>query len=151
MKDEDATILKILQADSRARLDDISFETGLSVATVQRRIRAMKSNGLIARESAIVDPKLAGYAMTILIMVELERERLDQIDSFRRKVKAEPQVQQCYYITGQADFALIVLARDMQDYETMTHRMFFEDSNVKRFQTSVVMDRTKVSLDIPLL
>ena len=84
------------------------------------------------------------------MLVELERERVDQLDAFRRRAKAEPRVQQCYYITGEADFALIVLARDMQDFQELTHRLFFDDANVKRFRTSVVMDRTKVGLTVPL-
>lgn len=88
--------------------------------------------------------------MTFLVLVELERERVDQLDAFRRRAKAEPRVQQCYYITGEADFALIVLARDMQDFQELTHRLFFDDANVKRFRTSVVMDRTKVGLTVPL-
>ena len=88
--------------------------------------------------------------MTFLVFVELEHERIDQIDAFRRKARAEPQVQQCYYITGDADFAIIALARDMEDYEQLTHRLFFADSNVKRFRTSGVMDRTKVGARVPL-
>ena len=88
--------------------------------------------------------------MTFLVLVELERERVDQLDAFRRRAKAEPRVQQCYYITGEADFALIVLARDMQDFQELTHRLFFDDANVKRFRTSVGMDRTKVGLTVPL-
>ncbi|MEH6475814.1 MAG: Lrp/AsnC ligand binding domain-containing protein [Sneathiella sp.] len=88
--------------------------------------------------------------MTFLILVELERERLDQVEAFRRKVNAELQIQQCYYITGNADFALIAIAKDMQDFETLTNRLFFDDTNVKRFRTSVVMNRTKISLDVPI-
>lgn len=147
----DEAILRLLQANARERLETIAAETGLSVATVQRRIKAFKAEGVIAGEEAVIAPETVGYGMTFLILVELERERLDQLDSFRRKVKAEPQVQQCYYITGEADFALIVLAKSMQDFETLTHRLFFSDSNVKRFRTSVVMDRTKVGLSVPLL
>ena len=147
----DETILRLLQANARERLETMAAETGLSVATVQRRIKSLKAEGVIAGEEAIISPETVGYGMTFLILVELERERLDQLDSFRRKVKAEPQVQQCYYITGEADFALIVLAKSMQDFETLTHRLFFSDSNVKRFRTSVVMDRTKVGLTVPLL
>ena len=147
---EDRTILRMLQANSRERLETIAAETGLSVATVQRRIRNLKANGTILAESALISPKAAGYAMTFLVFVELEHERIDQIDAFRRKAKAEPQVQQCYYITGEADFALIALAKDMEDYEQLTHRLFFQDSNVKRFRTSVVMDRTKAGMDVPL-
>ena len=146
----DATILRLLQDNASERLETIAAETGLSVATVQRRIKSLKADGLILGETTAISPEAAGYAMTFLVMVELERERLDQLDAFRRRAKAEPQVQQCYYITGEADFALIVLARDMADFESLTHRLFFEDANVKRFRTSVVMDRTKVGLTVPL-
>lgn len=148
--DTDLTIMRLLQANARERLETIAAETGLSVATVQRRIRSLKAEGAITGEEAIVSPKAVGFSMTFLVMVELERERIDQIDAFRRKVRAEPQVQQCYYITGDADFALIVLARDMEDYEKFTQRLFFRDSNVKRFRSSVVMDRTKVSMNVPI-
>ena len=64
--------------------------------------------------------------------------------------RSEPQVQQCYYVTGEADFILICTARDMQDFEALTHRLFFEDSNVRRFRTSVSMERTKVGLSLPI-
>lgn len=150
LTDADRTILKILQENARERLETIAMETGLSVATVQRRIRNLKADGTIMAESALINPKSVGYAMTFLVFVELEHERIDQIDAFRRKIRAEPQVQQCYYITGEADFAIIALAADMEDYEQLTHRLFFKDSNVKRFRTSVVMDRSKFGASVPL-
>jgi Lrp/AsnC family transcriptional regulator, leucine-responsive regulatory protein len=146
----DQTILQMLQKNSRERLETIAYETGLSVATVQRRIRAMKDAGVIQRDSAVLSPGALGYRMTFMILVELERERIDQLDAFKRKVCADDQIQQCYYITGEADFALVALARDMDDYQLLTQRLFFDDSNVKRFRTSVVMDRTKASMDVPL-
>jgi Lrp/AsnC family transcriptional regulator, leucine-responsive regulatory protein len=148
--ESDRIILSTLQRSARERLEAIAFEAGISVATVQRRIRALKSEGYIKNDVALLSPAALGYKMTFVILVELERERLDQLDAFRRKVRAEPQVQQCYYITGEADFALIALARDMDNYQELTHRLFFDDSNVKRFRTSVVMDRSKVSLDVPM-
>lgn len=146
----DRTILRLMQKNARTRLDDIVAEAGASAATVQRRIRHLRSTGAISGEVALVDPGKVDYAMTFLILVELERESLHQMDSFRRKTKAEPQVQQCYYITGDADFALIALAKDMKDYEELTQRLFFDDSNIKRFRTNVVMDRTKVGMTVPV-
>jgi len=148
---KDMIILRLLQKNAREKLETIAFETGLSVATVQRRIKHLKSEGVITGELALISPEAVGYSMTFLILVELERERLDQVDAFRRKVRAEPQVQQCYYITGDADFALIALAKDMQDFEALTNRLFFDDANVKRFRTSVAMNRTKIGLTVPLL
>ena len=149
MHDIDRQILTLLQNDARVRLEEIASETGTSVATVQRRIKALRENGVIKGESVIIEPEAVGYGMTFIILVELERESLHQLDDFRRKMKTEPQVQQCYYITGEADFALIALARDMHDFQALTQRLFFEDANIKRFRTSVVMDRTKTGISVP--
>ena len=146
----DRLILRLLQEDSRLRLETVASEIGSSVATVQRRVKALKEAGVIAGEVLMISPEAVEFSMTFIILVELERERLDQLDAFRRKAKAEPQVQQCYYITGEADFALIALAKDMDDYQLLTQRLFFEDTNIKRFRTSVVMDRTKVGMAVPV-
>ena len=82
--------------------------------------------------------------------MQQSRERLHQLDAFRRKIHAEPQIQQCYYITGEADFALVALAKDMDEYQELIQRLFFDNANVKRFRTSVVMDRTKVGMSVPV-
>lgn len=144
----DHTLLALLQTDARTPLDRMADATGLSAATVQRRVKRLREQGVIEREAAVLDPASLGWAMTFLVLVEMERERIDVLDAFRRRMRSEPQVQQCYYITGDADFALICLARDMADYEQLTRRLFFDDMNVRRFRTSVVMERTKVGLDV---
>jgi len=146
----DRTILELLQKNSRVKLESIASKTGLSVATIQRRVKHFKSTSVIQQETAIISQEAVGYGMTFLIMVELEQEKAHQLDSFRKKVTAEPQVQQCYYITGEADFALIALAKSIDDFEQLTHRLFFDDANVKRFHTSVVMNRTKTGMTVPL-
>lgn len=146
----DLVLLDRLQTDAREKLDSLAAETGLSVPTVQRRLRRMREAGVIEAETARLSPDALGFPMTFLVLVELERERLDHLDAFRRKARAEPRIQQCYYITGEADFALIVLARDVQDFEALTRRVFFDDPNIKRFRTSVAMDRTKVGLAVPV-
>ncbi|MEM1044555.1 MAG: Lrp/AsnC family transcriptional regulator [Pseudomonadota bacterium] len=146
----DLVLLGRLQADAREKLESLAAETGLSVPTVQRRLRRMREAGIIEAETVRLSPEALGFPMTFLVLVELERERLDHLDAFRRKARAEPRIQQCYYITGEADFALIVLARDVQDFEALTRRVFFDDPNIKRFRTSVAMDRTKVGLAVPI-
>ncbi|TIO55284.1 MAG: Lrp/AsnC family transcriptional regulator, partial [Mesorhizobium sp.] len=61
-----------------------------------------------------------------------------------------PEVQQCYYVTGEADFILVVTVATMADYEALTRRLFFENNNVRRFRTFVAMDRVKVGLEVPV-
>ncbi|MGN8157267.1 Lrp/AsnC family transcriptional regulator [Salinisphaera sp. SWV1] len=149
LDDTDRILLACLQSNARTALDRLAEATGLSAASVQRRLKRLRQAGVIEREIVVVDPIAVGQTMSFIVLVELERERLHELDAFRRKVRAEPQVQQTYYITGEADFALVCTARDMANFEELTHRLFFEDRNVRRFRTSVVMDRTKVGLEIP--
>ena len=146
----DRKLLELMQADARMGLEALAERTGLSVASVQRRLKALRASHTITSEVAIVDPRKIDVGMRFVVMVELERERQDQIDAFARKVQAEPMVQQCYYITGDADFCLICLARDMDDFEDLTKRLFFDNSNVRRFRTSVVMRPHKVGLSVPI-
>lgn len=146
----DRKLLALLQEDCGIAINALADEAGLSPASVQRRLRRLRENGVIAREIAVIDPAAVGMGMSFVIMVELERERIDQLDAFRRKVAREPHVQQCYYVTGEADFVLVCVTRDMAEFEELTRRLFFGDENVRRFRTSVVMGRTKVGLTLPI-
>ena len=144
----DITIINALQKNAKVGIENLAEMTSLSTASVQRRLKALREGGIILREVAIIDPTKIGQFMSFIVLVELERERRDQIDIFVRRVTKEPQVQQCYYVTGDADFCLICTAQDMNDFEELTQRLFFEDANVRRFRTSVVMGRKKVSMEV---
>jgi DNA-binding Lrp family transcriptional regulator len=146
----DRILLDRLQTDASLGIDALAHACGLSVASVQRRLKRLRATGVIEREAAILNPVALGQPMTFVIMVELERERLEQLAAFRAAIRDEPQVQQAYYVTGESDFALVCVARDMADFEALTHRLFFENGNVRRFRTSVVMERTKVGLTVPV-
>jgi len=146
----DRQLLALLQEDARRPLDSLAAAVSLSAPAVQRRVRRLRDTGVIDREVAVIDPAAVGYPMTFVVVVELERERADQIDAFRRRAVAEPQVQQCYYVTGEGDFVIIAVARDMDDFEALTRRLFFDDRNIRRFRTSVVMGPSYRSLTVPV-
>jgi len=149
LDDIDRRLLDLLQVDARQSLERLAGEVGLSGAAVQRRVKRMRDAGVIVRDVVEVDPAAVGLPMTFIVVVELERERADQIDAFRRKAASEALVQQCYYVTGEGDFVLIALAQSMDDFEAMTRRLFFDDANVRRFRTSVVMGKALRSLPVP--
>jgi Lrp/AsnC family transcriptional regulator, leucine-responsive regulatory protein len=81
----------------------------------------------------------------------LQNERKADLDRFKTAMRAAPEVMQCYYVTGNADFILILSARDMAAFEAFTRRHFFAEDNVLRFRTSAVMDRVKTSLAVPVV
>jgi Lrp/AsnC family transcriptional regulator, leucine-responsive regulatory protein len=148
--DFDLGILEILQRDNLTSQRKIGAAVNLSAPAVQRRIKKMQEGGVIAANVAVIDPSSVGQSITILVEVQVESERVDLLDAAKISFAAAPEVQQCYYVTGEADFILVVTVPAMSAYEALTRRLFFENSNVKRFRTLVVMDRVKVGLAIPI-
>jgi len=146
----DLAILDILQRDNTVPQRVIGERVNLSAAAVHRRIRRMQEESVIVGNYAVADPALVGSPLTIVVEVHIESERLDLLDAAKRSFAADPEVQQCYYVTGEADFVLIVTVASMADYDALTRRLFFENHNVKRFRTLVVMDRIKAGLSVPL-
>ena len=61
-----------------------------------------------------------------------------------------PEVMQCYYVTGDYDYVLIATFEEMGDYEEFTKKYFLEDTNIKRFNSMVVMNQVKENLAIPI-
>ncbi len=151
MLDEiDRAILRALQDSTRLTIDALGDKVGTSRASAQRRVQNLRKTGAIAKEIAVIDSRFVASQMTFVVEVTLERERVDLLNEFRRSMAALVEVQQCYYVTGHADFILIVLAKDMPSYESFTRRMFTENPNIRRFHTNVVVDRVKVGLSVPI-
>lgn len=150
LDDLDYMILARLQSDSRAVAEDIGGDVGLSRAAVQRRIKRLRSSGVITGDVAVLNPAALGLTMTFFVAVELERERAGVLDAFRRQMRGDPYVQQCYYVTGEHDFLLVVIGRDMADFESFTRLALLNNAHIRRFTTSVVMDRVKTGQTLPL-
>jgi len=146
----DRGILKLMQECNRTTSDQISEIVGLSPAAVQRRLKRLRELKIIKSDVSVIDSKTIGLPLTIVAQVELECERIDLVDGFKKKMKSNPYVQQCYYVTGGADFILVISARSMEDYNEFTQKTFFNNGNIKGFTTNVVMDPVKVGLSIPL-
>lgn len=146
----DLAILRILQKDNTIPQRVIGERVNLSAPSVQRRIKRLEASGTIAAQTATVDPTRFGPALTIVVQVELNVETGGAIDLIKQSFIDAPEIQQCYYVTGEADFVLIILVQDMSEYEALTQRLFFSNETIKKFKTFVTMDRTKVSLEIDI-
>lgn len=150
LDDFDYRILQRWQADTRLPAKVIAEEIGLSVAAVQRRLKRLREQGVIRREIAELDPAQLGLPLTCIVLVDLDRETSADLDRFRRKMQACAEVQQCYYVTGQHDFVLIVLAADMLAFDAFARRNLVDDPNVRGFTTQVVFERVKTGTLVPV-
>ena len=146
----DAKLLNLVQQNNRLTAEQLSDLVDLSPTACQRRLKRFRENGTIVGDIAVIDPEAVGRRMTMIVQVSLEREQLEHLDQFKKSMLATPEVMQCYYVTGSADFILILTAKDMKDYENFTRRFFFNNPNIRHFNTNVVMDHVKVGLAIPI-
>lgn len=150
LDDIDRRLLKILQKNNRLTADELGEIAGVSRSAVQRRIKRFRDAAIIEADIAVVSAKAVGRPMTFVVEVEMERERTDLLDEFRRSMLALDDVQQCYYVTGHADFILVVTSTDMTAYEEFSRRVFNDNPNIRRFHSNVVIDRVKVGLQVPI-
>ena len=150
MNSLDRRLLEILQKDARTPIARLSEEANASTASVQRRLKKMREDGTIISENVVIDQEKAGFDVTAIISVDLERDRIDEIDAFKRRAKMNSQVQHCYCVAGDCDFVLVVIAKSIKDYEAFTHQFFFKDTSVRRFRTSIVVSREKTTTYVPL-
>jgi Lrp/AsnC family leucine-responsive transcriptional regulator len=146
----DAKILNAIQRNNRLTTEQLGEIVGLSATACLRRLARLRTNGAIESDIAVVSPKAVGRDFSMLVLVTLERERSDIIDRFKRSIRNTPEIMSGFYIAGEVDFALIVTATDMEDYEAFTRRFFYENPDVASFKTLVVIDRVKASFMLPV-
>lgn len=146
----DHEILARLQKDNRQTVEELAAVVGLSASAVHRRIAKLREDRVIVADVAVVDPARVGRKMTFVVELMLEKVRAAEAAAIKRRLREAPEIQQCYNITGDADLLLIITARDVEDYEDISRRLFSSDTGVRRYRTSVVMDRVKASLSVPI-
>ena len=146
----DAALLEAVQRNNRLTSEELAALVNLSPTACQRRQKRLRAEGVIESDVAIVSPKAVGRPVSMIVMVSLERERADIVDRFKRSIRAAREVMLGYYVTGDADFILVVTAQDMESYEAFTRRFFYENPDIKGFKTMVVMDRVKASFALPI-
>ena len=146
----DARLLSIVQKHNRHTSEELGSIVGLSATAVQRRLKRLREAGVIEADISIIKPKSIGRPIAMLVLVSLERERADIVDRFKQSIRQTPEVMNGYYVTGDADFVLIVTAQNMEDYEGFTRKFFYENPDIKGFKTMVVMDRVKAGFSLPI-
>jgi len=150
LDDIDVLLLNAVQCNNKLTTDQLGNLVGLSPTACQRRLKRLRKEGIIEGDVSIISPKAVGRPISMLVLVSLERERADIIDRFKKAIRSTSEIMIGLYVTGEADFALLVTARDMQDYEQFTRRFFYENPDIKGFKTMVVMDRVKASFVLPI-
>lgn len=144
----DSALLELLQKDCLIPLRELADIVHLSTASVQRRIQKLRENGYIVGNIAVLDPDKLNQVITILVEIRVNKTHVTDLNTLKKSFSG-PEVQQCYYVTGEADFMLVLLVPSMNRFQKICDDLFHNNSNVEWFKTTVVLDRVKVTLEIP--
>lgn len=148
LDDFDHRLLDLLQRDAARTLTALGDAIGLSPSAVQRRLGHYRRNGLL-REVAVLDPALLPATTLVAALVTMERDSQRVHAAFRKRMRAAPEVQQCYALAGDWDYLVIMAVSSVADYREAAERLFVDEGNVKRYDTRLVFDAVKVGLQLP--
>lgn len=146
----DRRILALLQRDARRSAETIGAEVGLSASAVQRRCARLREDGVITAEVALVDARAVGRPLTVIVDLEVEKERAELLGALQRWIADEPSIQEAWYVTGAEDYVLVVAASDVEAYDTLMRKLLADNANVRRFRTRIALGTLKRGLAVPL-
>jgi DNA-binding Lrp family transcriptional regulator len=145
--DTDFRLLELLQQDASLTNQALAQAAHLSPPTCLRRVKRLRSSGLIEREVALLNPErlaaVQGHGLTALVEVSLDRQGDEQCNAFEERVIADASVQQCYRVSPGPDFCLVVATRDMPGYLALAQRLFTGDNNVRNVKAFFSIKRAK--------
>ncbi|MEL7362345.1 MAG: Lrp/AsnC family transcriptional regulator [Bacteroidota bacterium] len=144
----DRALLGEIQADNQQTHAQLGAKVGLSASSVRRRLTALRARGVIEAEVAILAPETVG--VQAIVLVTFGEESVEGDDAFRERMRAAPEVQQCYSVAGEVDYVLVVHAPDLASYEAWGKRVLMADPTIRRYDTHLVWSRVKFSTAIPL-
>jgi len=146
----DRKILTLLQEDNQITNQDLASRVGISPPPCHRRVRRLREEGIIHRDVSLVDPAKVGRSMIVFASITLERQREDLLENFERKMARCPEVMQCYFVSGDADYLVVVSVADMDHYNEFARRVFANEPNIRMFRSSFCLSRVKYDTKIPV-
>jgi DNA-binding Lrp family transcriptional regulator len=139
----DRAILAALLDDGRLSQVELAERVPLSPTAIARRIRALEAAGIIDGYEVRIDRQALGLAMTIVISISLQSQSEDRLEAFEAAVAAAPSIVSCQMMSGEDDYLLTVLARDLADFERIHKQELARLPGVARLKSSFVLREVK--------
>lgn len=148
--DIDKKILAALQLNAHATSEQLSEIVGLSPSPCARRVRNLESAGIIKGYVAVVDQVKAGLPISVFASIKLERQREEELDRFAKAVQRWPEIVECYLMTGQRDYMLRIVVKDLEAYETFLKQTLTRLEGVASIESSFALGQVKHSQALPI-
>jgi Lrp/AsnC family leucine-responsive transcriptional regulator len=110
-------LLNSLQKNARLTNLELAKQVGLSASPCLRRVKALEETGVITGYSAIINQNKVNLSVNVFVQVSLERQSEERLQIFEEKIMEYEEVMEAYLMTGEADYLLRIVVKDLQAYE----------------------------------
>lgn len=146
----DKRILNELQGDNLITNQELAQKVGLSPPPCLRRVKKLRESKIIAKDVAIIDPFKVNKTL-VFTSITLLQQREDLLSNFERKMLEHPEILQCYFISGEVDYILVICVDNMNHYHDFARRIFANEPNIKTYRSNICLSQikhqTKIELD----
>jgi len=137
LDDFDRRLLDLVRRDNLQPARVLADKVGLSESAVSRRLRRLRDEKVIVADVAVIDEARLERALSMHVLVEMEREGTAVLDALIDSLTARPEVRAAWYVTGETDFVLYVVVPTMEAYEVFTREVLNDDARVRAFKTLI--------------
>jgi len=145
----DLKILQLLQENSKITNLDLSKKIGLSPAPTLERVKKLELNGVIQSYHAKVDSSKLGLNVSTFVLVSLAWQKENALENFIAKVNDISDITEAYIITGDGDFLLRIICKDIADYEQVLFKKLSKIQEVERIKTLMTLSKVKKTKVLP--
>lgn len=139
----DVRILRVLKQDGRISVQALSEIVQLSPSPVARRLARLEQSGVVSGYAALIDEAHLGFGVSVFVSVKLDRQVDDALAQFETAIHTMDEVIDCWLMTGNRDYLLRVVTRDMAEFEQFLVGRLTKLAPVAEIESSIPLRRVK--------
>jgi len=150
LDNNDIRILQLLQENAQLTLKEISSKINLSMTPTHDRIKRLENEGVIEKYVTILNKKMLGNPMTVYCNITLDKQQKNHFEEFEKAIKQFPEVIECSVVSGNYDYLLKVIAKNMEAYNDFYQKKLSDLQSVAHISSSFVMSEVKNTTVLPI-
>jgi len=150
LSDADLRLLSALQRDASLSHAELAEAAGLSRTSCWRRVQELRHAGLIEGQVTLLDPSKLGFGLLALVSVAMVEHSESIRDRFESHIAGVEEVLECYATTGEWDYLLLVVSRDIQSFDRFLNERLLHHGTVRTTNSSFALRRIKYTTRLPL-
>lgn len=146
----DYKIMEQMQTDASISIQALAERVGLSPTACWRRLRKLEKHGIIRKTVAVLDPKQVKLSVNVFANIRLKEHTIESLRHFEEAIEHIPEIVECYSVTGENDFLLRAVVKDVEAYEELLNKRLINVIEVSSYKSMFALRQIKYQTELPL-